>query len=106
MVTNSNFNFTNNTFVTLELPFTEHIEEIRQRIFHLCWVILMVTCFALFEIKILVKVLELPVNNVKFFQIAPGEYFISTIKISFYTGILIRKSIFNQPNNFILSYLV
>jgi len=88
MVTNSNFNFTNNTSITLELPFSEHIEELRQRIFILFWVILLLTCVAFFEVKILVKILEYPVNNVKFFQLSPGEYFISTIKISFYTGLL------------------
>jgi len=88
MVTNSNFNFTNNTIITLELPFSEHIEELRQRIFSLFWIILVLTCVAFFEVKILVKILEYPVSNVKFFQISPGEYFISTIKISFYTGLL------------------
>ena len=88
MVTNSNFNFTNNTIVTLELPFSEHIEELRQRIFSLFWLILVLTCVAFFEVKVLVKILEYPVSNVKFFQISPGEYFISTIKISFYTGLL------------------
>ena len=88
MVTNSNFNFTNNTIVTLELPFSEHIEELRQRIFLLFWLILILTCVAFLEVKILVKILEYPVSNVKFFQISPGEYFISTIKISFYTGLL------------------
>jgi sec-independent protein translocase protein TatC len=88
MVTNSNFNFTNNTILTLELPFSEHIEELRQRIFLLFWLILMLTCIAFLEVKILVKILEYPVSNVKFFQISPGEYFISTIKISFYTGLL------------------
>jgi len=88
MVTNSNFNFTNNTGITLELPFSEHIEELRQRIFHLFWIILALTLIAFFEVKIIVKILELPINNVKFFQISPGEYFISTIKISFYTGLL------------------
>jgi len=88
MVTNSNFNFTNNTIITLELPFSEHIEELRQRVFLLFWLILMLTCVAFFEVKILVKILEYPVSNVKFFQISPGEYFISTIKISFYTGLL------------------
>jgi sec-independent protein translocase protein TatC len=88
MVTNSNFNFTNNTIITLELPFSEHIEELRQRIFILFWLILVLTCVAFFEVKLLVKILEYPVNNVKFFQISPGEYFISTIKISFYTGLL------------------
>jgi hypothetical protein len=33
MTTNSNFNFTNKTIVTLELPFSEHIEELRQFFF-------------------------------------------------------------------------
>ena len=99
MVTNSNFNFTNNTIITLELPFSEHIEELRQRIFVLFWIILLLTCVAFFEVKILVKILEYPVNNVKFFQISPGEYFISTIKISFYTGLL-----FASP--FVISQLI
>jgi sec-independent protein translocase protein TatC len=88
MVTNSNFNFTNNTIITLELPFSEHIEELRQRIFSLFGIILLLTCVAFLEVKVLVKILEYPVNNVKFFQLSPGEYFISTIKISFYTGLL------------------
>ena len=88
MVKNSNFNFTNNTFITLELPFSEHIEELRERLFHLFWIIFLLTSVAFFEVKILVKILEFPISNVKFFQISPGEYFISTIKISFYTGLL------------------
>ncbi len=91
MVTNSNFNFTNNTNVTLELPFSEHIEELRQRIFFLFGIILLLTCVAFIEVKTLVKILELPINNVKFFQISPGEYFISTITISFYTGLLLSS---------------
>ena len=88
MLTNSNFKFTENSMVTLELPFSEHIEELRQRIFLIVGVILLLTCFALIEVKSLVQILELPITNVKFFQISPGEYFISTIKISFYTGLL------------------
>mgnify|MGYP001804578104 FL=1 len=99
MATNSNFNFTNNKTVTLELPFSEHVEELRQRIFLLFWIILVLTCLAFIEVKSLVKILELPINNVKFFQLSPGEYFISTIKISFYTGLL-----FSSP--FIISQLI
>jgi Sec-independent protein secretion pathway component TatC len=68
MITNSNFNFKKNETVTLELPFSEHIEELRQRIFHVFWIILMLTVVALFEVKFLVKILELPVSNVKFFS--------------------------------------
>lgn len=93
MVTNSNFNFTDNTTITLELPFSEHIEELRQRIFFLFWVILFLTCVSFIEVKSLVKILELPISNVKFFQVAPGEYFISTIKISFYTGLLFSSPV-------------
>ena len=88
MTTNSNFNFTNNSIITLELPFSEHIEELRQRIFLVCGIILLLTCFSFIEVKSLVKILELPISNVKFFQLSPGEYFISTVKISFYTGLL------------------
>ena len=87
MITNSDFNFKENETTTLELPFSEHIEELRQRIFHIFWIILLLTCVAFIEVKFLVKILELPVNNVKFFQTAPGEYFFSTVKISFYTGL-------------------
>lgn len=88
MVKNSDFNFTDNTTITLELPFSEHIEELRQRFFHIFWIILLLTIVAFIEVKLLVKILELPVDNVKFFQLSPGEYFVSTVKISFYTGLL------------------
>jgi len=73
MVTNSDFNFTNNEAVILELPFSEHIEELRQRLFHIFWIILLLTCVAFIEVKFLVKILELPVDNVKFFQLSPGN---------------------------------
>lgn len=88
MPTNSNFNFTTNLVVTLELPFSEHVEELRQRIFLFIGIILFFTCLAFVEVKDLVKILELPITNVKFFQLSPGEYFISTLKIAFYTGLL------------------
>src|SRR6056300_1899561 len=88
MVTNSDFNFTNNETVILELPFSEHIEELRQRLFHIFWIILCLTFIAFIDVKLLVKILELPVDNVKFFKLSPGEYFVSTVKISFYTGLL------------------
>lgn len=88
IVKNSDFSFDNSLTSNYELPFSEHIEELRQRIFHLFWVILVLTCIAFFDVKFLVQILELPVSDVKFFQLSPGEYFISTVKISFYTGLL------------------
>lgn len=88
MLQNSDFKFKSNQWIILELPFSEHIEELRQRIFHIFWAILFITILAFIEVKFLVKIIEFPVENVKFFQLSPGEYFVSTVKIAFYTGIL------------------
>jgi len=88
MVANSNFSFSKNTNVTLELPFSEHITELRQRILFLFITVICLTTVSFLEVKTIVKILEYPINNVRFFQISPGEYFISTIKISFYAGLL------------------
>jgi sec-independent protein translocase protein TatC len=99
MVANFDFKFKTNPTLTLELPFSEHIEELRQRISHIFWIILLLSLLAFVEVKFLVEILELPVNNVKFFQLSPGEYFTSTIKISFYTGLL-----FSSP--FIMSQII
>ena len=81
MVKNSNFSFSKNTSIILELPFSEHIEELRQRLLLLFVTILFLTTLSFLEVKTIVKILEYPINNVKFFQISPGEYFISTVKI-------------------------
>jgi len=99
MLTNSNFNFKSNSTILLELPFFEHIEELRQRLFFLSWIILFLTGLSFFEVKTIVKILEFPISNIKFFQLSPGEYFISTLKISFYTGLL-----FTSP--FVISQII
>jgi sec-independent protein translocase protein TatC len=74
--------------LNLELLFTEHVEELRQRSFHTLIILLIVSCAAFLNIKPIVHLLEIPVQNVKFFQLSPGDYFISTVKIAVYTGIL------------------
>ena len=98
MTINSNFDFTND-FLTepsesLELPISEHMAELRQRIFLVFGIILLFTCLAFIEVRSLVKILELPISNVKFFQVAPGEYFVTTLKISLYTGLLFSSPFF------------
>ncbi len=91
MTINSNFNFTANKEIASELPFLEHFEEFRERIFLLFWIILLLTSLVFIEIKELVQILKLPAQNVEFFQISPDEYFISTIKIAFSTGLLLSS---------------
>jgi len=71
-----------------ELFFDEHLEEIRQRCLQSTLVIFFFILIAFLEVKEIVGILEMPVNNVRFFQASPGEYFLSTLKISFYTGFI------------------
>nr|YP_009497591.1 sec-independent protein translocase-like protein [Astrosyne radiata]AWT40304.1 sec-independent protein translocase-like protein [Astrosyne radiata] len=88
MKMNSNFRFSKSHNTEFELPFSEHIEELRQRCLFFLLIALFFISFSFFEIKSIVKILEPPIDNLKFFQLSPGEYLFSTIKISFYTGFL------------------
>lgn len=71
-----------------ELFFDEHVEEIRQRCFQSLIIIFSFVLAAFLEVKGIVRILEIPIDNVRFFQSSPGEYFLSTLKISFYTGFI------------------
>jgi sec-independent protein translocase protein TatC len=73
----------------MELPFLEHVEELRQRIFQLILIFASVITFVFINVKTLVELLEKPVTTVKFIQLSPGEYLVSTIKIAIYTSLLI-----------------
>ena len=77
-----------------ELFFDEHIEEIRQRCFQSLFIIFSIILIAFLDIKVLVKILEVPVENIRFFQSSPGEYFISTLKIAFYAGLVFSIPVF------------
>jgi sec-independent protein translocase protein TatC len=99
------FNFSSNTRnekLNLELPFTEHIEELRQRTLHILSVLGLVSILAFFEIKPIVELLELPVTNIRFFQLSPGEYFVETVKIALYTGIILTSPIFLSQITFFI----
>jgi len=87
----------------VEFFFEEHFEEIRQRLLQSLLLILIFIIFAFVNIEPIVSILEKPVRNIRFFQLSPGEYFLSTIEISLYTGLLIGSPIlFNQVIFFLL----
>jgi sec-independent protein translocase protein TatC len=90
MVENSDFKFKVNDLnqYELELPFFEHIEELRQRSFQVLGLFLIITLLLFVDVKLIVKLLEVPVQDIRFFQISPGEYFLSTVKIACYSGLL------------------
>ena len=90
------FNFISNNKnekLNLELPFTEHVEELRQRSLHTLSLLTLFSLLAFIDIKPIVHLLEIPVDNVKFFQLSPGEYFLETVKIAFYAGIILTSPI-------------
>jgi sec-independent protein translocase protein TatC len=91
LVKTSDFIFRTKLFriYDMELPFLEHVEELRQRIFQLVIIFISVITFVFINVKTLVELIEKPVTMIKFIQLSPGEYLVSTIKIAIYTGLLI-----------------
>jgi len=73
----------------LELPFLEHLEELRQRIFQLVIIFVSAITIVFINVKTIVELLEKPVETIKFIQLSPGEYLLSTIKIAIYVGLLV-----------------
>ena len=74
-----------------EMALSEHIEEFSQRLIFCvsALVITTLTCFA--DIRQIVKVFQAPAVGIKFLQFAPGEYFFASIKIAFFSGLLIAS---------------
>lgn len=73
----------------VEMPFFDHLEELRQRIFYslIAVAVFVVGCFIV--VKPLVQILEVPANGIKFLQLAPGEYFFVSLKVAGYSGLVL-----------------
>jgi sec-independent protein translocase protein TatC len=75
----------------VEMSLFDHLEELRQRIFYalIAVVVAVIGCFS--QVNRIVKLLELPAQDVKFLQLAPGEYFFVSIKVAGYSGLLLAS---------------
>lgn len=78
---------------TIDMPFSEHINELQLRIIYVCGFILIFSLIALIKIDTFVGFLTLPAGDVKFFQASPGEYLTSTLKMAGFLGILASSPI-------------
>jgi sec-independent protein translocase protein TatC len=69
----------------------EHNQELRERIFHLVilFLILTVVCFS--QTKPLAQILQSVIPGIKFFQPSPDEYFFLSFKISLSTAFLLES---------------
>nr|WRW10652.1 Sec-independent periplasmic protein translocase [Ascoseira mirabilis] len=82
---------------TAELYFNEHFDELRHRIFYIFICFFFIASFTFYNVKMIVKTLEYPMSTIQFFQLSPGEYFVSTIIISISVGtIFVTPLILNQ----------
>lgn len=75
----------------VEMSLFDHLEELRQRIFFslIAAAVGIVGCFIF--VNPIVRLLEKPAGNVKFLQLAPGEYFFVSLKVAGYSGLLIAS---------------
>ncbi|MEO0853720.1 MAG: twin-arginine translocase subunit TatC, partial [Cyanobacteria bacterium J06648_11] len=73
----------------VEMSLFDHLEELRSRLFSsvIAVVIAIIGCF--FFVNRIVQVLEMPAQGVTFLQLAPGEYFFVSMKVSAYSGLVL-----------------
>jgi sec-independent protein translocase protein TatC len=78
LVKTSDFVFRTKLFrvYDMELPFVEHLEELRQRIFQMGVIFLTMILVVFINVKTIVELLEKPVTMIKFIQLSPGEYLV------------------------------
>lgn len=78
-----------------EMSIFDHLEELRERIFISVLAVggAILGCFA--YSKELIRLLEAPVSaeGVRFLQLAPGEFFFTTLKVSGYCGLLLGSPV-------------
>lgn len=75
----------------IKMSFFEHIEELRHRTIKAVVFFIITTSISFTYVKDIAYLLQEPALGVKFLQLAPGEYFFSSIKISSYTGLIISS---------------
>ncbi|KAJ9563591.1 hypothetical protein OSB04_008751 [Centaurea solstitialis] len=78
-----------------EMSLFDHLEELRERLFVSVLAVGAAIMGCFFYSKELIMLLEAPVRTqgVRFLQLAPGEFFFTTIKVSGYCGILLGSPV-------------
>jgi sec-independent protein translocase protein TatC len=88
---NELINWKNKNIEDIEMPLTEHLDELRQRTLFsiIFFIIVSISCFSV--LTPIIRLLQAPALGVKFLQFAPGEYFFVTIKVILYLSLLISS---------------
>ena len=78
----------------IEMSFSEHVEEFRQRLFFSLIIFSTITVGCFYFLDSIVEIVKSPAVGIKFFQFAPGEYFFTSIKLVIYSGSVLSSPIF------------
>ena len=70
------------------MPFSDHLEELRQRILNSIFATLICIVFSFLVIKPLIQFLEIPAKNIRLLQLSPGEFLFVAIKVAGYSGLI------------------
>ncbi len=71
------------------MSFSDHLEELRQRILNSIYSIIICIFVSFLVIKPLIRFLEIPAKNIRLLQLAPGEFLLVSIKVAGYSGLII-----------------
>ena len=71
------------------MSFSDHLEELRQRILSSIYAILISIFASFLVIKPLISFLEIPARNIHLLQIAPGEFLFVAVKVAGYSGLIV-----------------
>ena len=71
------------------MTFSDHLEELRQRILNSIYSILISIFFSFLTIKPLISFLEIPAGDIHLLQLAPGEFLFVAIKVAGYSGLIV-----------------
>ena len=77
----------------VEMSFWDHLEELRQRLFVSLIAVLGGAIASFIFVKPIVRWLEIPAQDVKFLQLAPGEFFFVSLQVAGYCGILVATPV-------------
>lgn len=75
----------------IQMSIFEHLEELRYRAIKAMIFFIITTVISFTYVNEISFLLQQPAIGVKFLQLAPGEYFFSSLKISSYTGLTISS---------------
>ena len=72
-----------------EMSFSDHLEELRQRIINSIYSIMICIFFSFLVVKPIIAFIEIPAKDIQLLQLSPGEFLFVAIKVAGYSGIII-----------------